>query len=62
VAEWGIKPWNIDRLSARDLQDIKLAEHAEQYIKQQQREQSANPDSISHEEYDAAESRRDAFQ
>lgn len=36
VKEWGIKPWNMDRLMVSDLQDIGLAEHAEAYIKQQQ--------------------------
>jgi len=39
VSDWGIKPWNIDKLTAKDLQDIALAEHAEAYIKEQSYEQ-----------------------
>lgn len=38
--EWGIKPWNYDRLTAGDLQDVALAEHAEAYIKHEQHEQA----------------------
>jgi hypothetical protein len=40
VKEWGIKPWNIGKLSAKDLQDIALAEHAEAYTKQMQQQQA----------------------
>jgi hypothetical protein len=40
VKEWGIKPWEIGRLSAKDLQDIALAEHAEAYQKQMQQRQA----------------------
>lgn len=62
MKEWGIKPWNLDKLTAKDLQDIRLAEHAEAYIEQQQREQAENQGSLSHNEYNVSESRRDAFQ
>lgn len=36
VKDWGIKPWNISKLTARDLQDVFLAEHTEAYITEQQ--------------------------
>lgn len=52
----------MEKLTAKDMQDVWLAEHAETYIEQQQREQTENPDSLSHSEYDVAESRAKAFQ
>jgi len=52
----------LHKLTAKDLQDVWLAEHTESYIEQQQREETENPDSLSHGEYDAAESRAQAFQ
>lgn len=36
----------MDRLTARDLQDIRLAEHAETYIKQEQRNQNNSGGSV----------------
>lgn len=36
MKDWGIKPWEFDKLSMGDLQEIALAEHAETYIEQQQ--------------------------
>jgi len=39
VSEWGIKPWEVDKLTTSDLDDIILAEHAEAYIQQEQRNQ-----------------------
>lgn len=38
VKDWGLKPWELDRLSVNDLQDVMLAEHAENYIEHQQYE------------------------
>jgi len=39
VKEWGIKPWELDKLTASDLQEIRLAEHTESYIQQEQQNQ-----------------------
>ena len=39
IKEWGLKPWELSRLSVSDLQDMMLAEHAESYITHQQQEQ-----------------------
>jgi len=46
VKEWGIKPWEMGRLTARDLQDIRLAEHAERFIQQEQRNQQESGGSV----------------
>jgi len=63
VKDWGIMPWEFDRLTARDLQEIRLAEHAESYQKQEQRERQrgASSGSISQKHYDASKSRAQAF-
>jgi len=42
TSEWGIPPWQHDRLSCKDLQDVRLAERAEAYIQQQQRADAQN--------------------
>jgi hypothetical protein len=42
IKEWGLRPWELARLSVSDLQDMMLAEHAESYIKHQQQEQQRN--------------------
>lgn len=47
VAEWGLSPHEVDDLSARWMQDISLAEHAESYIKQTQRNNTNGPDTRS---------------
>ena len=63
VKEWGIKPWEMDKLTMTDMQDIGLAAHAETYIKETQREQSQHGGkSLSHKNYDVKQSRRSAFQ
>lgn len=51
------------KLTVRDLQDIRLAEHAEAYIKQEQRERQrgARSGSISRKNYDTNKSRQEAF-
>lgn len=56
-------PWNFDKLTVRDLQDIKLAEHAEAYVKQEQRERQRGQrsGSVSQKHYDASKSRQQAF-
>jgi len=52
------------KLTVRDLQDIRLAEHTEAYIKQEQRERQrgAQSGSISRQNYDTNKSRQEAFQ
>lgn len=63
VKEWGIQPWEYHRITARDIQEIRLAEHAEAYVKQEQRErqQGAQSGSVSRKHYDANKSRQQAF-
>jgi len=63
VKDWGINPWEIDNLTAKDLQDIRLAEHTEAYIKQEQRERQRgrSSGSISKKKYDTTKSRQQAF-
>lgn len=39
VKEWGIPPWELDRVSVRDLQDVMLAEHASSFIEYEQQQQ-----------------------
>jgi len=62
--EWGLKLTEkntVDSLSLEQLRRIKIAEHSEQYIKQQQRDQtqhSDRPDSFGN----VSESRAKAFQ
>lgn len=53
----------MDKLTAKDIQDISLAEHTEQYVTQQQRQkqQGEQRGSISEREYDSTQSRQDAF-
>jgi len=62
--EWGIKPWEMEKLTSRDLQDVWLAEHTETYIQQRQRErqEGQRSGSVSKREYDASKSRQKAFQ
>jgi len=48
-------------LTARDLQDIRLAEHAEAYVKQEQQQAATNSGSLSHRNYDTSNSRNKAF-
>lgn len=62
IKEWGFKPWELDRLSAKDFQMVHLAEHAQAYIEQQAYDQGMGNDNISESHYDANASRRDAFQ
>jgi hypothetical protein len=59
VKDWGINPWDMDKLTAKDLQEIRLAEHAEAYIKQEQREraQGQSSGSVSKKHYDTNKSR-----
>jgi len=61
VKEWGIKPWEMDRLTAKDLQEIRLAEHASAYIEQEKSQMMNNSGSISHKNYDVSNSRAEAF-
>jgi len=35
VKEWGIKPWELGKLTTKDIQNIGLAEHTEAYIQQE---------------------------
>jgi hypothetical protein len=43
VAEYNIKPWEMERLTTKDLQLIGLAEHADAYRKQElQRQHNMN--------------------
>lgn len=42
VKEWGLKPWELDRLRVSDLQDVGLAEHAEAYIKHEQHQEHSS--------------------
>jgi len=35
---WGVRPWERDKLSAKDRQDISLAMHAKSYQQEQARE------------------------
>ena len=62
-SEWGLQLTEentIDSLSLSQLRKIKIAEHSEQYIKQQQRDQSQHadrPDNFG----SVAESRAKAF-
>jgi len=63
ASEWNIKPWEADRLTANQWQEIRLAEHAESYIKQEQRERARGQQSgsISRKNYDTTKSRQEAF-
>jgi hypothetical protein len=63
VKDWGIMPWDFDKLTVRDVQEIRLAEHAEAYVKQEQRERQrgAQSGSVSRKHYDANKSRQQAF-
>jgi hypothetical protein len=36
VKDWGLKPWELGKLTMGDLQDVALAERAESYIEHQQ--------------------------
>lgn len=56
-------PWDFDKLTARDVQEIRLAEHAEAYAKQEQRERARGTQSgsVSQKHYDATKSRQQAF-
>jgi hypothetical protein len=38
--KYNIRPWEQKHLTAKDLQDLALASHAENYIKQEQMNQS----------------------
>lgn len=40
--EWGIMPWEYHKLSMRDIQDIRLAEHTEAYIQHEQQQRQQN--------------------
>jgi len=51
----------MDRLTAKDLQDIRLAEHASAYIEQEKSQMMNNGGSISHRNYDVSNSRAKAF-
>jgi len=51
----------IGSLTHRQVKMLDLAEAVEGDIKRRQREQQSNPESQSHEHYDAVDSRRDAF-
>jgi hypothetical protein len=53
----------MDKLTAKDLQEIRLAEHAEAYTKQEQREraQGESSGSVSRKHYDTNKSRQQAF-
>jgi len=51
----------MDQLTARDLQDIRLAEHTEAYIEQEQSQAMQNSGSLSHTNYDVSQSRAEAF-
>jgi Spy/CpxP family protein refolding chaperone len=63
MKDWGVMPWDEHRLTARDIQEIRLAEHAEAYAKQEQRErqEGAQSGSVSKKHYDASKSRANAF-
>jgi len=54
-------PWEYERLTARDLQEIRLAEHAEAYIEQEKRERMNSGGSVSRKHYDTNKSRAEAF-
>ena len=54
-------PPRIGGLTHRQVKLLTLAEAVESDIKRRQREQQSNPESQSHEHYDAVDSRRDAF-
>jgi hypothetical protein len=60
VQEWGINPWEMDKLTAKDLQEIRLAEHAETYIQQEQRARQGSGSNLS-ANYDMNKSRQEAF-
>lgn len=63
VKDWGLKPWELDRLTVGDIQEVMLAEHAESYIEQEQMErQRGRGGSISESEYNVSQSRQNAFQ
>ena len=53
----------MDKLTAKDIQEIRLAEHAEAYVKQEQRERAEGKSSgsVSKKHYDTSKSRQQAF-
>jgi len=63
VKDWGIPPDKVDSLMVSDVQEILLAEHAEAYVKQEQRERQRGMQSgsVSQKHYDASKSRQQAF-
>jgi len=60
VKEWGINPWEMHNLTASDLQEIRLAEHTETYIEQEQRARHESGNNMS-ANYDMNKSREEAF-
>lgn len=62
VKEWGLKPWELERLTVGDIQDVILAEHAQSYIEAEHRERQQGGGSLSKENYNVSKSRENAFQ
>lgn len=63
MKDWGIPPERADSLMVSDVQEIMLAEHAEAYVKQEQRERQrgTSSGSVSRKNYNASKSRQEAF-